>query len=177
MAASMLSRHVLKSASRCFAASCYGYQNRMLSLTQIRRNSPVDYYAVLGITKAATTEQVKVAYFKKAKHFHPDSNPTEDAKYMFQLIAEAYDVLSDEKRRKLFDETGSAGVTFGGTAGGPQRPRDHTNMDSEEMYEKIFRESMRSSDHGIDIEDHSTSLYGHDGGKEYKVRFVKHFQC
>lgn len=53
-----------------------------------------DYYAVLGITRAAEPQQVKMAYFQKAKKYHPDANPTKEAKWMFDLVAEG-DILHD----------------------------------------------------------------------------------
>ena len=58
-----------------------------------------DYYGILGVTKNADLAEIKLAYFNMAKKFHPDTNKTLDARQVFALIAEAYDVLSDEARR------------------------------------------------------------------------------
>ncbi|KAB8190392.1 molecular chaperone DnaJ [Nonomuraea phyllanthi] len=78
-----------------------------------------DYYAVLGVPKTATAEEIKKAYRKLARQYHPDSNQgdaTKEAK--FKEVSEAYDVLSDGKRRKEYDE---ARTLFGSGVGG-QRP-------------------------------------------------------
>jgi molecular chaperone DnaJ len=78
-----------------------------------------DYYAALGVPKAATAAEIKKAYRKLARQHHPDANKG-DAKSeeKFKEISEAYDVLSDEAKRKEYDE---ARTLFGG--GGFRRPR------------------------------------------------------
>ena len=53
------------------------------------------------MTKNAELAEIKLAYFNMAKKFHPDTNKTLDARQVFALIAEAYDVLSDEARRSM----------------------------------------------------------------------------
>lgn len=67
----------------------------------------VDYYKILGIDKTATTKDIKNAYRKMARKFHPDLNPNDkDAKKNFQQINEANEVLSDPEKRKKFDQYG-----------------------------------------------------------------------
>jgi curved DNA-binding protein len=67
----------------------------------------VDYYKILGIDKTAAPKDVKTAYRKLARKFHPDLNPNDkDAKRNFQLINEANEVLSDPDKRKKYDEYG-----------------------------------------------------------------------
>ncbi|MGA5763517.1 DnaJ domain-containing protein, partial [Nonomuraea bangladeshensis] len=78
-----------------------------------------DYYAVLGVPKTATADEIKKAYRKLARQYHPDSNQGDTAKEAkFKEVSEAYDVLSDTKRRKEYDE---ARTLFGSGVGG-QRP-------------------------------------------------------
>ncbi|MBE1589407.1 molecular chaperone DnaJ [Nonomuraea angiospora] len=78
-----------------------------------------DYYAVLGVPKTATAEEIKKAYRKLARQYHPDTNQGDVTKETkFKEVSEAYDVLSDTKRRKEYDE---ARTLFGSGVGG-QRP-------------------------------------------------------
>src|SRR5919202_6195971 len=66
-----------------------------------------DYYEVLGLSSGATEEQVKAAYRKLARKFHPDLNPGDKAaEERFKELQEAYDVLSDPEKRKLYDQYG-----------------------------------------------------------------------
>ena len=68
----------------------------------------VDYYKILGITKTATPKDIKAAYRKLARKYHPDLNPNDkDAKKNFQQINEANEVLSDPEKRKKYDEHGN----------------------------------------------------------------------
>lgn len=79
-----------------------------------------DYYEVLGVERNATADQIKKAYRKKAVQYHPDKNPGDkEAEEKFKEAAEAYDVLSDEKKRQLYDQYGhSMGPQgFGGGGG------------------------------------------------------------
>ena len=77
-----------------------------------------DYYKTLGVSRTATPEEIKKAYRKLARKHHPDAGGDE-AK--FKEINEAYEVLSDEKKRKLYDEYGTANenqIPFGGSGFG-----------------------------------------------------------
>ncbi len=68
-----------------------------------------DYYEVLGLTRAADNKQIKAAYRKLAKKYHPDTNPGDaQAKKKFEEIGEAYQVLSDPEKKKLYDRFGMA---------------------------------------------------------------------
>ena len=68
-----------------------------------------DYYEVLGVSRTADAAAIKKAYRKLAKKYHPDSNAgNAKAEEAFKEVTEAYDVLGDEKKRKLYDQYGYA---------------------------------------------------------------------
>uniref|UniRef100_A0A2K6NJM8 J domain-containing protein n=1 Tax=Rhinopithecus roxellana TaxID=61622 RepID=A0A2K6NJM8_RHIRO len=75
----------------------------------------VDYYEVLGVPQQASTEAIKKAYRKLALKWHPDKNPEnkEEAERRFKQVAEAYEVLSDAKKRDVYNRYGEAGAEGG----------------------------------------------------------------
>ncbi|XP_070393726.1 dnaJ homolog subfamily B member 6-like [Dermacentor albipictus] len=87
----------------------------------------VDYYAVLLVSRSATTDDIKKAYRKLALKWHPDKNPEkkEEAERRFKEISEAYEVLSDDKKRKVYDRYGREGLN--GSAGGMRSGARHSH--------------------------------------------------
>lgn len=76
-----------------------------------------DYYEVLGVGKDADDAELKKAYRKLAKKYHPDVNPSEEAAEKFKEASEAYSVLSDPQKRKQYDQFGFAAFEQGGYGG------------------------------------------------------------
>lgn len=68
-----------------------------------------DYYKLLGIAKGASEDEIKKAYRKQALRYHPDKNKSAGAEDKFKEIAEAYDVLSDAKKKDIYDRYGEEG--------------------------------------------------------------------
>ncbi len=78
-----------------------------------------DYYGTLGVAKEATPEEIKKAYRKKALECHPDRNPGDPkAEALFKQVSEAYEVLSDENRRRIYDQYGEDGLKGAGMGQG-----------------------------------------------------------
>jgi len=69
-----------------------------------------DYYKILGIAKGATEDDIKKAYRKMALKFHPDKNKAPGSEEKFKEIAEAYEVLSDKRKREVYDQYGEEGL-------------------------------------------------------------------
>src|SRR5438270_5233360 len=75
-----------------------------------------DFYEVLGVARSASEDELKKAYRRLAKQYHPDTNKEQGAEARFVEINEAYETLSDPQRRTIYDRYGHAGLN--GAAGG-----------------------------------------------------------
>lgn len=89
-----------------------------------------DYYEILGVTKTAPADEIKKAYRKLALKFHPDRNPNDkEAENKFKEATEAYEVLSDEKKRQRYDQFGHSGMQGGSDY--------HQNPDMGDIFENF----------------------------------------
>ena len=123
-----------------------------------------DYYEVLGLTKGADAAAIKKAYRKLAKKYHPDMNPGDaEAEKKFKEVTEAYTVLSDPEKKKLydqfghaaFDEAGAGGNPYGGTyrqtyggPGGGYREYHFEGGKMDDMFNDIFGDIFQHGSSG-----------------------------
>ena len=76
-----------------------------------------DYYETLGISKSASEQEIKTAYRRAALKWHPDRNKTTEANSKFKEVTKAYEVLSDSKKREMYDQYGESAFNRGGPGG------------------------------------------------------------
>jgi len=145
-----------------------------------------DYYDILGIERSADTNTIKRAYRKLAMKYHPDRNPDdESAAANFREVTEAYEVLSDDKKRELYNQYGHAGVDgqMGGFGGGGFQD-SHAYRDFGDLFGEAFGNMFgggggggqhnRGSDLRYDLE---LTLEEAASGKEVSLHIPKHEHC
>ncbi|MEF8874810.1 MAG: molecular chaperone DnaJ [Candidatus Thermoplasmatota archaeon] len=118
-----------------------------------------DYYDILGVDKDASEEDIKKAYRKKAKKYHPDKNPdnTEEAREKFKKVSEAYEVLADEEKRKRYDRYGKQGVKQEFGNGGFDMSDFSHREDVQDIFSELFGGRGRRSG---GFEDLFSELFG-----------------
>lgn len=101
-----------------------------------------DYYELLGVSRDASEKQIKKAYRKLALRWHPDKNQNnrEEAEKKFKDLSEAYSVLTDPQKRKIYDRYGHSGLETGGTESTPGGFEFHhfDFADAEEIFRMFF---------------------------------------
>ena len=139
-----------------------------------------DYYAILGVPRNATQEEIKRAYRRLALKYHPDRNPgNKEAEEKFKEISEAYEVLSDPEKRAIYDSQGYAGLRSHGFRGF-EDISDIFRAFSD-LFEEFFGFSPREEQRRRDGADISTEVWLNFEdlftGKEVKVSYSRHEAC
>ncbi|KAM8974846.1 dnaJ homolog subfamily B member 9 [Pelodytes ibericus] len=92
------------------------------------------YYDILGVPKNASERQIKKSFHKLAMKYHPDKNKSPDAEAKFREIAEAYETLSDENKRKEYDQFGHDAFTNAGRGSNDQHFHQHFNFNIDDLF-------------------------------------------
>lgn len=131
-----------------------------------------DYYQTLGLARGASDDEIKRAYRRQALRYHPDKNKEPGAEEKFKEIAEAYDVLSDPRKREIFDRYGEEGLKGSGPSGGSSGGANGTSFsytfhgDPHAMFAEFFGGrnpfdtffGQRNGEEGMDIDDPFSSF-------------------
>jgi molecular chaperone DnaJ len=154
-----------------------------------------DYYKVLGVTKTATQDEIKKSYRKLARQYHPDANKGDaEAEERFKDISEAYDVLSDEKRRKEYDEArslfggarprggaqGGFGFDLGDLFGNTGTTTGGTGERIGDLFGGLFgrRQATQRPRRGADVESEITLTFGEAlDGRTVPLRLTSEAAC
>ncbi|OAE32060.1 hypothetical protein AXG93_2278s1400 [Marchantia polymorpha subsp. ruderalis] len=139
------------------------------------RAASEDYYNILGVSKSADKAEIKSAYRKLARQYHPDVNKEAGAEQKFKDISNAYEVLSDDEKRSLYDRYGEAGLkgagagaadfnnpfdlfetffgSMGGMGGNARAQRSRPTQGDDERYDLLldFRDAVFGTDKDIEV--------------------------
>lgn len=120
-----------------------------------------DHYETLGVSRSASTEEIKKAYRKLARELHPDVNPSAKAQERFKTVTQAYEILGDEKARRAYDSGGAeAGFGFGDIfetffgGGGQRGPRSRAERGQDALLrvELTFEDAIFGTEKSIPVD-------------------------
>lgn len=124
-----------------------------------------DYYQALGLDKSATKDQIKKAYRKLARQYHPDVNPNDaEAERKFKEINEAHEVLSDEEKRQKYDQLGADWQRYQQAGPGAGRGSSQGFDWSQYAQGGGFQGGAEDAFGGADFSDFFSSMFGNMGG-------------
>jgi len=139
-----------------------------------------DYYEVLGLDKSASPEEIKKAYRKLARQYHPDVNKAPDAEEKFKEVKEAYDILSDPSQKQRYDQFGHAGTDSGAGGFGGFGGQDFGGFG--DIFDMFFggggRRNPNAPRQGSDLQ-YTLTLEFRDAifGKEMDIEIPKEMDC
>ncbi|GIY46891.1 protein tumorous imaginal discs, mitochondrial [Caerostris darwini] len=132
-----------------------------------------DLYKLLGVSRNASQNEIKKAYYQLAKKYHPDTNKNDPtAAKKFQEVSSAYEILGDEKKRKEYDEWGTQAEFQNRREASANEFRFHSNIDPEELFRKIFGDlnfNPRMSDF-----EYADSHFGYGASEHVQVQLDFH---
>lgn len=119
-----------------------------------------DYYKIMGVSRDASDKEIKMAYKRLARKYHPDINKEPDAEDKFKELGEAYEVLKDPEKRKIYDNYGNNWQAYQQGAEGAQQPGpDHSQFHfDEDLFETLFGKGFRQQQYRSQGRDLKASI-------------------
>jgi len=148
----------------------------LLCLIIISVQAGRDFYKILGLSKDASEAQIKKAYLKLSKKYHPDKNPSDpEAQKSFVEVAAAYEALGDKEKRKIYDRQGEEGLKKSGQQGEAMDPFDlFSQFGGFGFGRQQHPEDTRGPDIVLDIQVTLEDLYN---GKEFEMAVRNQVLC
>jgi len=132
-------------------------------------NKTMDYYEILGVNKDASKDEIKKAFRQKARQYHPDVNKAPDAAEKFKEIGKAYETLSDDNKREIYDRYGEEGLS---NAGFNPNSFDMGNIDLSEIFSSFFGGGFGGFSSGYE-EDATRAQRGDDLRLDIEIDFLE----
>uniref|UniRef100_A0A1I7XVH9 J domain-containing protein n=1 Tax=Steinernema glaseri TaxID=37863 RepID=A0A1I7XVH9_9BILA len=142
-------------------------------------HSSQNHYEILGIDRTATTKEIKAAYYKLSKKYHPDTGGTKEDAEKFQQVASAYEVLGSEDKRRAYDGMfvrqrqtwNSGGVRSAGGYGPGRTTKQYTDVDIDLKTFEHFQRSTRMRKKFHDHWEMPDEFFAEFGGRKFKSRY------